>query len=72
MKPRRSRIDAAGALHHVMVRGIERSKVFRSDWQRSWRIQRQMGARGGYRPLGAHSYSIGEPPSRATFLSLLV
>jgi putative transposase len=29
--PRQSRIDAAGALHHVMVRGIERSKVFRND-----------------------------------------
>jgi hypothetical protein len=27
MKPRRSRIGAAGALHHVMVMGIERSKV---------------------------------------------
>jgi hypothetical protein len=27
--PRRSRIDAAGALHHVMVRGIERGAVFR-------------------------------------------
>ena len=29
--PRRSRIDAAGALHHVMVRGIERGEVFQSD-----------------------------------------
>ena len=29
--PRRSRIDAAGALHHVMVRGIERAAVFRND-----------------------------------------
>jgi len=29
--PRSSRIDAAGALHHVMVRGIERGKVFRGD-----------------------------------------
>ncbi|MFH1489743.1 MAG: hypothetical protein ABII06_12645 [Pseudomonadota bacterium] len=25
MRPRESRIDAAGALHHVMVRGIERA-----------------------------------------------
>jgi hypothetical protein len=33
--PRRSRIDAAGALHHVMVRGIERGAVFRSDRDRS-------------------------------------
>jgi hypothetical protein len=29
--PRKSRIDAAGALHHVMVRGIERGAVFRDD-----------------------------------------
>jgi len=27
--PRRARIDAAGALHHVMVGGIERGAVFR-------------------------------------------
>jgi len=29
--PRKSRIDATGALHHVMVRGIERGMVFRND-----------------------------------------
>ena len=29
--PRKSRIDAAGALHHIMVRGIERGAVFRDD-----------------------------------------
>ena len=29
--PRKSRIDAAGALHHVITRGIERSKIFRND-----------------------------------------
>jgi len=33
--PRRSRIDAAGALHHVMVRGIERGEVFQSDTDRN-------------------------------------
>lgn len=32
--PRRSRIDAAGALHHVMVRGIELGAVLRSDRDR--------------------------------------
>ena len=26
--PRRSRIDAPGALHHVMVRGIDRKDIF--------------------------------------------
>jgi putative transposase len=29
--PRKSRIDAAGALHHIMVRGIEKTKIFRND-----------------------------------------
>ena len=29
--PRKSRIDAAGAIRHVMVRGIERGAVFRDD-----------------------------------------
>jgi hypothetical protein len=28
---RRSRIDAAGALHHIMGTGIERSEIFRGD-----------------------------------------
>ena len=32
--PRQSRIDAPGALHHVIVRGIERGKIFRSDFDR--------------------------------------
>jgi hypothetical protein len=29
--PRRSRIDSAGALHHIMVRGIESIELFRGD-----------------------------------------
>ena len=32
--PRKARIDASGALHHVIVRGIERGKIFRSDYDR--------------------------------------
>jgi hypothetical protein len=31
---RKSRIDAAGALHHIMVTGIERDAVFRDDTER--------------------------------------
>jgi putative transposase len=38
--PRRSRIDAAGALHHVMVRGIERGAVFRNDADRNHFLER--------------------------------
>jgi len=32
--PRKARIDGPGALHHVIVRGIERGKIFRSDYDR--------------------------------------
>jgi len=32
--PRKARIDAPGALHHVIVRKIERGKIFRSDYDR--------------------------------------
>ena len=33
--PRKSRVDAPGALHHIIVRGIERAKVFRNDTDRN-------------------------------------
>lgn len=29
--PRKARIDTPGALHHIIVRGIERRKVFYDD-----------------------------------------
>ncbi len=32
--PRKARIDAPGALHHIIVRGIERHKIFISDYDR--------------------------------------
>jgi REP element-mobilizing transposase RayT len=32
--PRRSRIDAPGALHHIIVRGIERRAIFKDDLDR--------------------------------------
>jgi putative transposase len=32
--PRKARIDAPGAVHHIIVRGIERIKIFRSDYDR--------------------------------------
>jgi putative transposase len=38
--PRKSRIDAAGALHHVMVRGIERGAIFRNDADRNHFLER--------------------------------
>jgi len=38
--PRLARLDAPGVLHHVMGRGIERRKIFRSDSDRSDFIER--------------------------------
>lgn len=32
--PRKTRIDAPGALHHIIVRGIERRQIFRDDMDR--------------------------------------
>ena len=38
--PRKSRIDAQDALHHVIVRGIEGRKIFHSDYDRQNFIDR--------------------------------
>ncbi len=33
--PRQARLDAPGVLHHVMVRGIERRRIFQDDADRA-------------------------------------
>src|SRR3989339_2088778 len=33
--PRKSRIDAPGAMHHIIVRGIDRHKLFNNDEDRN-------------------------------------
>jgi putative transposase len=38
--PRKARIDAPGALHHIMCRGIERREIFRDDTDRNNLIER--------------------------------
>lgn len=38
--PRLARLDAPGALHHVMIRGIERRKIFKDDKDRENLIER--------------------------------
>jgi REP element-mobilizing transposase RayT len=38
--PRKARIDAPGALHHIIVRGIERRKIFRDNADRYDFIER--------------------------------
>ncbi len=38
--PRKARIDASGAVNHIIMRGIERRKIFRSDADRAGFIDR--------------------------------
>ena len=38
--PRQARLDAPGTLHHVMIRGIERSPIFEADRDRQDFISR--------------------------------
>jgi len=38
--PRQARLDAPGALQHVMARGIERRKIFCDDKDRSLFLER--------------------------------
>jgi len=38
--PRKARIDAPGALHHLIMRGIERRKIFQDDQDRDQFLDR--------------------------------
>lgn len=38
--PRQARLKAPGTLHHVMVRGIERTTLFRDDRDRADFVRR--------------------------------
>ena len=41
--PRKARIDAPGALHHIIVRGINRKKIFFDDADRDALLDRLGG-----------------------------
>ena len=38
--PRKARVDAVGALQHIIIRGIERRKIFRDDGDRNNFLER--------------------------------
>ena len=38
--PRKARLDAPGALHHIIVRGIERRRIFSDDQDRDNFVER--------------------------------
>jgi hypothetical protein len=42
--PRQARLDAPGALHHIMVRGINKSAIFTDDQDKIRFLDRGMGA----------------------------
>ena len=49
--PRQARLDAPGTLHHVMIRGIERSPIFKDNQDRQDFVSRErivwdIGAKG--------------------------
>ena len=44
--PRKARIDVTGALHHLVVRGIERQAIFRDDLDRDRFLERVLQAFG--------------------------
>ena len=45
--PRRARIDSPGALHHIVIRGIERKAIFKDDTDREDFIERLSNLRQG-------------------------
>ena len=38
--PRQARLDVPGALHHIMVRGIDKSNIFRDDEDKARFLER--------------------------------
>jgi hypothetical protein len=41
--PRAARLDAVGVVHHVIIRGIERGRIFRDDHDRENCIEGTIG-----------------------------
>jgi len=50
--PRQARIDAPGALHHIVIRGIERRGIFQDDEDRKDFLERLSGLLSGTRVPG--------------------
>jgi putative transposase len=56
--PRKARIDAPGALHHIIIRGIERRRIFSDDQDRDNFIER----------LGEIGVEFGDAHKKITFM----
>jgi len=53
--PRQARLDAPGTLHHVMIRGIERSPIFKDDQDRKDFISEGNGVKSLFLTLQSES-----------------
>ena len=64
--PRRARIDAPGALHHIVIRGIESKAIFKDDTDREDFFERlsslpqemDADAIGRYRSVHGHRHCV--------------
>jgi len=63
--PRTARLDAPGVLHHVMIRGIERRKIFRNDKDHEDFIERLANLCPS---MKTHCYAWAFLPNHAHFL----
>jgi len=52
--PRKARIDTPGALHHIIVRGIERRSIFYDDLDRENFIEEKWGQANNVRQFNIH------------------
>jgi hypothetical protein len=69
--PRKSRIDAAGAIHHVTVRGIEKGAVFRHDTDRNDFLERLIDLRAAWATRPSRDYLVAFTLSSEYSLSLM-
>ena len=51
--PRQARLDTPGTLHHVMIRGIERKRIFREDEDREDFVSRLRSLSKETREMGS-------------------
>ncbi len=74
--PRQARLDVPGALHHIMVRGINKSKIFKDDQDKRRFLDRlgqtidsseELGLSGAEiaRHLGVNTSSVNRAIARA-------
>ncbi len=54
--PRQASLDVPGALHHIMVRGINKSIIFTDDQDRNLFLIHPQSGQAGVIPAFSHDY----------------